>query len=325
MSARRLHLIGALIVLPLLWSPNVAASQAAPQAGAGCDVTEPNGLVPPESPYTDPESWYGSGADNPSLWLYVVPDAPIEPPPFFEPEDEGGYGIKTPFWRGNSGPITLTGARLDAPSTLKPHVDAAWDSYPAPGMIATSIWYPSDGCWELTATDGNDTITWTALAVSPFANCRVTSGTDDHGTLPDGATESVITGGPGTPTTVVPADPDHFYGDDGLYVLLGDPDRAVWEYSIDSEWVSADGAITDPKQMWYRQGNAEGKLSITVENSSVWFPGDPVIDVPEGYGASGLQIVGITFPGPGCWEITGTSGNASISFTIRLEIVPAAE
>ncbi len=26
--------------------------------------------------------------------------------------------------------------------------------------------------------------------------------------------------------------------------------------------------------------------------------------IPEGYGSEGLQVVGITFPTPGCWELT---------------------
>lgn len=285
-----------------------------------CDVTEANGEEPPAE---TGDHWYGSGAPEASLWVQL-PTQPIVPTPHFEPSYEGGHGIKTPFWRGEgSGPITLTGDRLDEPSDLEPTIDAAWDGYPVPGFIATGIWYPTYGCWKLTATDGNDAITWTVLVESPFAHCPVTSGAGDDGMIPDGVADAVLTGDPGTPTTVVSADPDHFYGESGLYVSLGDPGRTVWTYPVDSERVSDDGAITDPKRFWYRQGDAEGELSITVRNTDLWFREEPEITIPEGYGTSGLQIAGITFPGPGCWEVTGTSGDISITYTVRLEIVPA--
>ena len=36
--------------------------------------------------------------------------------------------------------------------------------------------------------------------------------------------------------------------------------------------------------------------------------------VPSGYGDSGFQSSGVYFPTPGCWEITGVAGTASLSF-----------
>lgn len=283
-----------------------------------CPVTIPNGEAPPDTDRSEQATrdWYGSGAPDASLWLMRSPSAPIIPVGVFDPRDKGGYTVKTPFWRGEgSGPITLTGERLDAPSDLEPHIDAAWDGYPTPGFVATGIWYPSAGCWELTATDGNDTLTWTVLLRSPYAACPVTSGSHDEGTLPEDVIPAMVRDNP------IPPDPDDFYGENGLYVTIGNP---IGHFPIDSELVSEDGAIFD-KFVWYRHGDAEGQLSITVENTAQWFPNDPEIIVPSGYGSSGVQASGITFPGPGCWEITGTSGDVSITFTVRLEIVPAQE
>jgi hypothetical protein len=36
--------------------------------------------------------------------------------------------------------------------------------------------------------------------------------------------------------------------------------------------------------------------------------------VPSGYGDTGFQSSGVYFPTPGCWEVTGTVGAASLSF-----------
>jgi hypothetical protein len=37
-------------------------------------------------------------------------------------------------------------------------------------------------------------------------------------------------------------------------------------------------------------------------------------NVPSGYGATGFQSSGLIFPTEGCWEVTGTVGNTSLSF-----------
>jgi|GEM_PF-1313637 len=288
----------------------------------GCDITQPNGEAPTGEMG---DRWYGAGNLDASLWVQL-PTPPIQWFPDFEPRDNGGHSIKSPFWRGEgSGPITLTGERLDEPSDFEPRIDATWDGYPIPGFIATGIWYPTEGCWELTATDGNDTLTWTVLVQSPYNYCDATSGADDEGGMPHGVTEELSLGDPAAPTTVVHPTPDQFYGENGLYVLLGDPSRTAWQFLVDSEWVADDGAITLPKWFWYREGDATGELTITVQNPAQWFPVEPKVDIPMGYGDTGLQIASITFPGPGCWEVTGTSGDVSITFTVRLEIVPTRE
>jgi hypothetical protein len=36
--------------------------------------------------------------------------------------------------------------------------------------------------------------------------------------------------------------------------------------------------------------------------------------VPDGYGSTGLQSSGVWFPTEGCWEVTGTVGDRTLSF-----------
>jgi hypothetical protein len=40
--------------------------------------------------------------------------------------------------------------------------------------------------------------------------------------------------------------------------------------------------------------------------------------IPAGYGDIGFQATGIIFPTPGCWEVTGRVGNASLTFITKV-------
>jgi hypothetical protein len=42
--------------------------------------------------------------------------------------------------------------------------------------------------------------------------------------------------------------------------------------------------------------------------------------VPSGYGDIGFQATGIYFPTPGCWEVTGRVGRASLTFVTIVEL-----
>ena len=37
-------------------------------------------------------------------------------------------------------------------------------------------------------------------------------------------------------------------------------------------------------------------------------------EIPDGYGPTGFQASGVTFPTEGCWEVTGRAGGASLTF-----------
>ena len=46
-------------------------------------------------------------------------------------------------------------------------------------------------------------------------------------------------------------------------------------------------------------------------------------EVPPGYGDRGFQATYIIFPTPGCWEVTGRVGDASLTFVTRVVKVGA--
>src|SRR5262245_49009705 len=65
---------------------------------------------------------------------------------------------------------------------------------------------------------------------------------------------------------------------------------------------------------WWRV--AQGKLRITGRRLDA--AAAPLgSTVPDGYGELGFQSSGVYFPTPGCWEITGTVGPASLTCATR--------
>lgn len=105
-------------------------------------------------------------------------------------------------------------------------------------------------------------------------------------------------------------------GNEGLWV------GALWPngvLAVEPAFVNADGSI-GMKFGWWRI--ASGRLEITgrrLDGSAPAVSGD----VPDGYGATGFQASGITFPTEGCWEITGTVAGASLTFVTFVVKVPA--
>jgi len=84
------------------------------------------------------------------------------------------------------------------------------------------------------------------------------------------------------------------------------------------EDVRADGSI-EIKVPWWR--GVVGRLTIAGRRldgdappASAW--------IPTGYGRTGFQSTAVTYPTPGCWEVTGRAGGASLTF-ISLILKPA--
>jgi hypothetical protein len=78
--------------------------------------------------------------------------------------------------------------------------------------------------------------------------------------------------------------------------------------------IRPDGSIWT-KLGWWR-GNA-GKLRVEGERIDASAP--PLrAEVPDGYGSTGFQPSGLTFPTTGCWRITGAVGDARLAFVVRV-------
>jgi len=78
--------------------------------------------------------------------------------------------------------------------------------------------------------------------------------------------------------------------------------------------IEPDGSVV-AKLGWWRV--VKGRLRIEGERLDVAAP--PLrADVPAGHGSTGFQPTEVTFPSPGCWEVVGSVGDASLTFVVRV-------
>lgn len=128
-------------------------------AAESCPITRPNGNVPPGETVSPGSRYLG----NDALWTDLYPN-PLRP----RPEDihkDGSIEIKVPWWRGVSGRLTIVGRRLDASAPPA----SAWipSGYGRKGFQSTAITFPTSGCWEVTGSVGDTSLTFISLIVEP--------------------------------------------------------------------------------------------------------------------------------------------------------------
>jgi hypothetical protein len=124
-----------------------------------CATTLPNGETPPaERPSP---GHHGNG----QLWVSLWSDGVV----VFQPGGsgfvlpDGSLQMKFPWWRGVAGPLTISGRRIDANApplgAYIPH------GYGDSGFQATSLIFPTPGCWEVTGRAGEASLTFTVDVV----------------------------------------------------------------------------------------------------------------------------------------------------------------
>ena len=103
------------------------------------------------------------------------------------------------------------------------------------------------------------------------------------------------------------------HGSEGLWVEAHE-DRIVRGVPATRNSGVAPGGVHE-KFRWVRL--KEGRL--TLEARRLDQPAPPaLVSVPDGYGALGFQATGITFPTPGCWEITGRTADQLVRFVVTV-------
>jgi hypothetical protein len=106
-------------------------------------------------------------------------------------------------------------------------------------------------------------------------------------------------------------------GNDALWVSLVMWSEQPGIVEVPRDHLQLDGRAIELKWAWYRY--APGQLIITGQRLDASAP--PLeADVPDGYGNTGFQVSGITFPTDGCWQITGHLGDQG-SITIVVNVV----
>jgi hypothetical protein len=156
-SARRSSALLALLSVLLLGLAAAPAVQTSPSTGKAstfaCPVTRPNGSQPPTKMLTGP-NMHGNG----QLWVALAGDGKIH----LQRNDQGEWGNKVPWFRAVQGALTITGRRLDADA---PPLHAVSSGYGETGFVATLMFFPTEGCWEITGKAGPGKLTYVTEAI----------------------------------------------------------------------------------------------------------------------------------------------------------------
>lgn len=134
-----------------------------------CAVTVPNGSEPPgvlthhgpnDNPAKD-SSLYGNG----KLWTTLWPKGTVE----FRPggpgfiDADGSLSMKFNWWRGVRGRLTIKGRRLDA--SAPPLGASIPEGYGDIGFQSSALIFPTEGCWEVTASVGETSLTFVTRVI----------------------------------------------------------------------------------------------------------------------------------------------------------------
>jgi hypothetical protein len=128
-----------------------------------CPVTLPNGDPPPGEPPS--AQFLGNGRIWTDLWPYGVI---IGYRAFIEPD--GSVGMKFPWWaKGDRGTLSLAARRLDAeaPGARIGAINRGTGAPRGTRFWSSGLFFPTVGCWEITARVGGASLTFVALVVKP--------------------------------------------------------------------------------------------------------------------------------------------------------------
>lgn len=139
-------------------SPQVPTDGTPTGTPPPCSVTLPEVGQPPDGRPLPGD--FGTVALRTSLWVggeVLIPQDHVLP--------DGSLEMKWPWWRGPGvrGDLVIEGRRLDASAPpLRAHV---LEGYGEEGFQATSLIFPTEGCWEVTGRAGEASLTFVVLVV----------------------------------------------------------------------------------------------------------------------------------------------------------------
>jgi len=135
-------------------------SQLLPSPSQTCNVTRPNGVVA-GSADPSPGSYGAAGLSTFGLWPNGV--VVLRPGGSGFITTDGALGMKFPWQRGVRGELTISGRRLDGDAPpLRALVPAGYGDQ---GFQATSLIFPTEGCWEVTGRVGDASLTFVTSVV----------------------------------------------------------------------------------------------------------------------------------------------------------------
>jgi hypothetical protein len=132
-------------------SLTIGQSVVVPKKFQSCQMTKPNGQVPPggqRNISTPLWNWFGNG----DMWT-VLPDHGTISRTIVGVGSDASIHQKMMWWRGpkTQGKLSIQGHRLDAPAPpLNADIPDGYVSIFQP----SGVFFPTEGCWEVTGTGG---------------------------------------------------------------------------------------------------------------------------------------------------------------------------
>jgi hypothetical protein len=120
---------------------------------------------PVQAPADFAERLFGSAFayGNEALWVGGLGEGGVieADDRFIEPD--GSIGWKLGWWRIVPGSLTITGRRLDSAGT--PLAASIPDEYGQEGFTPSGVYFPTEGCWEVTGTVGDVSLTFVTFVL----------------------------------------------------------------------------------------------------------------------------------------------------------------
>ena len=138
---------------------------------ANCPVSLPNLTESPDEYYISSRSGYGNAAGTMFIGLWPGGVVTFHPNGPGHESQEGLLGVKFWFYRTIPGEVVFEGRRQDAPAPPMPEtiLRGPADGYGETGFHPSELVFPGEGCWEVTARIGEESLTFVTLVVKvPF-------------------------------------------------------------------------------------------------------------------------------------------------------------
>jgi hypothetical protein len=141
------------------------------QDDRACPVTRPRRWRPPAGVAVDALFGADVAHGNGKLWVGGLEDDGVLKGGR-GPEPDGSVGVKLGWWREVEGRLRISGRRLDGPAPpLRADVPEGYDDR---GFQASGVYFPTEGCWEVTGRVGSTSLTF--VVWRPGVSSRTVAG-----------------------------------------------------------------------------------------------------------------------------------------------------
>lgn len=110
---------------------------------------------------------------------------------------------------------------------------------------------------------------------------------------------------------------DYFHGTNRLWVGMWWPNGVIDSRNVHYD---PDGSLA-VKTPWFRGPDTRGQLVITGRRLDAEVPPIQYEGIPS-YGGASVEVSSVNYPTPGCWQVTGTVGDAALTFVAFVIFYP---